>query len=364
MIEPDPAQQAIENAKQAFRKGDYQATRHWAEQAVALAPHREEPWLWLAAVASPHSAIEFLKKALEINPGSPTARRGMHWAIQKLRASGDNSITAKPPSHPPVEHPIPSENLIAPGKTIPASYFSWGFAIVILIALILWTGTSPLMGKAANQVMKGAVNPMSFLPDRNPISVAQNGLTKATRTPTATPTPTQTPTSTPTPTPTNTPTPSSTPTPTKTRRPTRTPTEEVPPPDVSIPDEDIPDLPDVGSNEHWVDVNLSLQTAYAFEGKNIIHSFLVSTGTYLHPTVTGQYNIYVKYRYADMSGPGYYLPDVPYVMYFYKGYGLHGTYWHHNFGTPMSHGCVNFSIEDAGWLFDFVDVGALVNVHY
>ena len=42
-----------------------------------------------------------------------------------------------------------------------------------------------------------------------------------------------------------------------------------------------------------------------------------------------------------MSGPGYYLPGVPYVMYFYQGYGLHGTYWHDNFGQPMSHGCVN-----------------------
>jgi lipoprotein-anchoring transpeptidase ErfK/SrfK len=72
----------------------------------------------------------------------------------------------------------------------------------------------------------------------------------------------------------------------------------------------------------------------------------------------------VKYRYADMTGPGYYLPDVPYVMYFYSGYGLHGTYWHSNFGTPMSHGCVNFSIDDAAWLFDFVSVGSTVNVHY
>lgn len=364
MIEPDPAQQAVENAKQAFRNGDYQVTRYWAEQAVALAPDREEPWLWLAAVATPRDSIEYLKRALEINPGSHTARRGMHWAIQKLRASGNTEITAIPPSHSLIKNPIPSENLIASRKTIPASYFTWGLLILTLFVLVIRPGTSPLISKAASQVINGAVNPMSFLPDRNPIAVAQNGLIKATRTPTATPTPTQTPTSTPTPTPTQTPTPTSTPKPTKTRRPTRTPTEEVLPADSSIPDEDIPDLPDIGAREHWVDVNLSLQSAYAYEGKSLIRSFLVSTGTYLHPTVTGQYNIYVKYRYADMAGPGYYLPDVPYVMYFYKGYGLHGTYWHHNFGTPMSHGCVNFTIEDAGWLFDFVDVGAVVNVHY
>jgi lipoprotein-anchoring transpeptidase ErfK/SrfK len=111
-------------------------------------------------------------------------------------------------------------------------------------------------------------------------------------------------------------------------------------------------------------VNLSEQRLYAYDGDDMVGSFAVSTGTYLHPTVTGAYNIYVKYRYADMAGPGYYLPDVPYVMYFYKGYGLHGTYWHNNFGTPMSHGCVNLATEDAGWLFDFADVGTLVNVHY
>ncbi|MBI5619492.1 L,D-transpeptidase, partial [Candidatus Gottesmanbacteria bacterium] len=52
-------------------------------------------------------------------------------------------------------------------------------------------------------------------------------------------------------------------------------------------------------------------------------------------------------------GPGYYLPDVPYVMYFYLGYAIHGTYWHNNFGHPMSHGCVNMRIEDAKTLFEW-----------
>jgi len=102
---------------------------------------------------------------------------------------------------------------------------------------------------------------------------------------------------------------------------------------------------------------------YAYEGDVLVNSFLVSTGTWLHPTVTGQFQIYVKYEYADMAGPGYYLPDVPFVMYFYDGYGLHGTYWHSNFGTPMSHGCINLTIPDAEWLFYWADVGTLVNIH-
>ena len=64
-----------------------------------------------------------------------------------------------------------------------------------------------------------------------------------------------------------------------------------------------------------------------------------------------------------MSGPGYFLPGVPFTMYFYKGYGLHGTYWHNNFGTPMSHGCVNLTIPDSEWLYGFASIGTLVNVH-
>jgi lipoprotein-anchoring transpeptidase ErfK/SrfK len=114
----------------------------------------------------------------------------------------------------------------------------------------------------------------------------------------------------------------------------------------------------------WIDVDLTNQTVYAYQGDTVVNSFLVSTGTWLHPTVTGQYNIYVKYRSAPMSGPGYYLPNVPYIMYFYKGYGLHGTYWHSNFGTPMSHGCVNLRTDEAAWLYNWASVGTLVNVHY
>lgn len=120
----------------------------------------------------------------------------------------------------------------------------------------------------------------------------------------------------------------------------------------------------VGNGVRWIDVDLTNQMVYAYEGDVIVNSFLVSTGTWRTPTVTGQYKIYVKYRSAKMSGPGYYLPNVPYIMYFYKGYGLHGTYWHNNFGTPMSHGCVNLRTEDAEWLFNWASVGTLVNVHY
>ena len=65
----------------------------------------------------------------------------------------------------------------------------------------------------------------------------------------------------------------------------------------------------------------------------------------------------------DMAGADYYIKDVPFVMYFHEGYGLHGVTWHGNFGHQMSHGCVNLPTEEAEWLFGFADVGTLVNIH-
>lgn len=119
-----------------------------------------------------------------------------------------------------------------------------------------------------------------------------------------------------------------------------------------------------GQSERWIDVNLSEQRVYAYEGDTLVNSFLTSTGLADTPTVTGIFNVWIKVRIQDMFGPGYYLPDVPYVMYFYEDYGLHGTYWHNNFGTPMSRGCVNLTIDDAAWLFNWASVGTVVNVHY
>lgn len=114
----------------------------------------------------------------------------------------------------------------------------------------------------------------------------------------------------------------------------------------------------------WIDVDLSAQRVTAYQGSTPVRSTLASTGLPATPTPTGQYRIYVKYVSTLMTGPGYYLPNVPYTMYFYRGYGLHGTYWHSNFGHPMSHGCVNLPTPEAQWLFNWASVGTLVNIHY
>jgi lipoprotein-anchoring transpeptidase ErfK/SrfK len=115
--------------------------------------------------------------------------------------------------------------------------------------------------------------------------------------------------------------------------------------------------------ERWIDVDLSKQTLTAYENGTAVYTTLISSGLPRTPTPTGQFRIWIKFRYDDMEGPGYSIKDVPYVMYFYKGYGLHGVTWHGNFGHPMSHGCVNLPTEKAEWMFNWAEVGTLVNIH-
>lgn len=122
--------------------------------------------------------------------------------------------------------------------------------------------------------------------------------------------------------------------------------------------------PVVSYGEKWIDIDLTNQMLYAYEGDTLLNSFLVSTGLPSTPTVTGTFSIYVKYLYAHMRGDDYDLANVPYTMYFFEGYGIHGTYWHHNFGVPMSHGCVNMETTQAGWIYEWAPVGTIVNVHY
>jgi lipoprotein-anchoring transpeptidase ErfK/SrfK len=105
--------------------------------------------------------------------------------------------------------------------------------------------------------------------------------------------------------------------------------------------------------EKWIRVDLSEQMVVAYENNRPLRAFIISSGLPRTPTVTGQFRIRTKVREQVMYGDNYYLPGVQWVQYFYKDYSFHGTYWHNNFGNPMSHGCVNMTNADAKWLFDW-----------
>ena len=108
----------------------------------------------------------------------------------------------------------------------------------------------------------------------------------------------------------------------------------------------------------WIDINLYEQTITAYEGDNMVYVSLISSGLPGFETEQGLFRIWAKVRFAKMGGgkPGkdfYWLEDVPYHMYFFQGFAIHGAYWHNNFGVKQSHGCVNISCLDAAWFFNW-----------
>jgi len=403
------ARLAVQQAREALRNDDRSTARKLAEQAAALAPKMEDPWLILAALASPRASLDYVQKALKLDPNSPRAQRAMQWAMQRLndpqapRATSAGSPTSEPSNSqqakPSSQDPSPSivaglpkssrsEKRVASQKSGRTLVFPILLLVlgVLVCALAAWSASSsPVVASILSQP---AVEPT------RPLTWAQVSLPKPTYTPAgpsnqmallqATATPESQSSIAPTDVPTDQPVATTADLPADTSIPTAAPTwsgslslsyvQDTPTPDGSNPTTapavaNAPSLPPVpgdapANGVHWIDVDLTHQMVYAYAGNTVVNSFLVSTGTWDHPTVTGKYHIYVKLRYTDMSGPDYYLPNVPFTMYFYEGYGLHGTYWHHNFGTPMSHGCVNLATPDAEWLYGFSSVGTLVNVHY
>jgi len=117
------------------------------------------------------------------------------------------------------------------------------------------------------------------------------------------------------------------------------------------------------SEKNWIEIDLSEQHLLAWEGESQIFTAVVSTGKTTTPTYPGIYTIQRKYPQDRMRGADYDIPDVPHVLYFDLGYALHGAYWHNNFGTPVSHGCVNLPINNARWLFDWSKIGTTVIIH-
>ena len=118
------------------------------------------------------------------------------------------------------------------------------------------------------------------------------------------------------------------------------------------------DFPENG--ERWIRVDLSEQTVVAYDGEHPVRGFIISSGLPRSPTVTGTYRIRVKVPSQNMTGgdravPGdyYNLDNVQWVQYFFEDYSFHGTYRHNDFGAPKSHGCLNMTISDAKWLFDW-----------
>lgn len=345
----------LRQAKTAVQQNNKHQARQLLQQAVQQDPNDYRGWLWLATVApSPQASLEYVNRAEMLAPDNSTVQKARRWAEKRLQST--QAAEPEPIQSAPTNRWAQSATLrrAAAGAVL--------LLFVIVGVVYAWQHFQPNSDAAETAVLNN--NLIANAPNDETIPAVTTAVHPK---PTVTQTPqphipakqiANTGSDQPRPTWTITPTPSPTPTPTPTVIPTF----------VNPNYQDAVRPFGVGANERWVDVNLSTQTMRAYEGDTVVYTTLISSGTWDHPTVTGQFRVWLTYESQTMDGRllgyDYYLEDVPYVMYFYQDYALHGTFWHSNFGTPMSHGCVNLATSDAAWLYNFVSIGTLVNVHY
>ena len=407
----DEQRSLLKAAQKAIQAGRKQEARSLLQQALRLNPNEYRTWLWLAGVTrSPQASLTYVERAEELAPGNKTVARARAWAEQRLareketppaptsktepairrrlrpgtreRPAIERLAKERPPTERRVDEQPATREEEEKRSRRPLAFVAGGLALVTVLLLasgFIWQagngktadGAAAIELAAAGDAAQPAATPVNgqFAP-KNPAALAEKAAgaeEEAGAEATATPRPLEpkamvsgkegdgprpTWTMTPTPTPTFTPTP--TPVPTfvsglSNARPAERPAG-------------------VGPNERWIDVNLTAQRLVAYEGDTPVFESPVSSGTYNYPTVTGQFRIWLRFQSQTMDGRrlgyDYYLPNVPYVMYFYQDYALHGTYWHNNFGTPMSHGCVNLPTPAAEWIYNWSTMGTVVNVHY
>jgi len=119
----------------------------------------------------------------------------------------------------------------------------------------------------------------------------------------------------------------------------------------------------------WAEVNLTRQEAYMHLDDQVIQTFRISSGRAATPSDPGEWAVSRKIPLHTMrgtiNGESYVVPNVPWVVFFNPdAEAFHGAYWHNNFGTPMSHGCINMTIPDAKMMYNFAYIGMRVSVHY
>lgn len=127
--------------------------------------------------------------------------------------------------------------------------------------------------------------------------------------------------------------------------------------------------PEGVTGDRWIEVNLAEQTIAVYDQRNLVFATVMASGLDPFWTQPGLFQIYEKHEKTPMQGAfeadrsdAYYLEDVPWTMYFDQARALHGAYWRTKMGFPQSHGCVNMTIGDAHWIFDWANIGDWVYV--
>ncbi|MBK7320477.1 L,D-transpeptidase [Candidatus Villigracilis affinis] len=126
-------------------------------------------------------------------------------------------------------------------------------------------------------------------------------------------------------------------------------------------------IPQGVTANRWIDVDLAEQTLAVYENNQLIFATVIASGLEPFWTRPGIFQIFEKKETETMRNNDmtdfYYLDNVPWTMYFDGARALHGAYWRTRFGYPQSHGCINLSVGDSHWLFNWATVGDWVYVH-
>ncbi len=368
------ANQAIQHAYQALQNGNRSAARRWAEQAVMLAPTLEEPWLLLAAASPLPARLKYLQRALQINPQSARAQAGIAQTRQKLQAE---------------------EGMRATIKSRPRRGTIWLIVLALtLSSAVIWSGVS------------SAQTVLAPTPSGDRLSWSQVEVSKPTYTPS--------------------PIPTATPIPTSTLVPTEMPEAAAPAEgsenepsapvtgavytvqrgdtlgqiasrfgvsletlaeanhlsdpssiyagqELIIPGVDfIPPQPRQAGGPKRILVDISEQHLYAYEGEDLVYSFVASTGMN-NATAIGTFQVLNKLPSAYGSTWNIWMP---YWLGIYWSGGLQngihalpilpggGRLWAGYLGTPISYGCIVLGEYEAQLLYEWAEIGTPVVIQW
>lgn len=419
--------QAIQNAYLALQNGDKHSAHHWAAYAAQLAPGLEEAWLMLAACSTPRASIAYLEHALAINPASQRARQGLQWARQRLIVEQRSNRLPVQPQSQGLPVPQPKKNSIwwigavlgLMVLTVSVAFLSFGAGLIGAHALQpvvaqIWQAASfgPLKPAptvalanlasatplAAPPTLAGAASLDDSVPPLTSTALAgvESAPGQFEEAATQAPLPTATLVFEP-PTPTASPAP---PTPEPTRL-----------AHIVLPDESaasiavwygvevsallsfnglesaeqvqpglelfIPPVEYVGpppsySSEKMILVDISEQHLYAYQGEELIYSFVASTGMG-NSTRVGTFEVLDKIPSAYGATWNIWMPN--WMGIYWSGHlenGIHAlpilpngaTLWEGYLGTPISYGCVVLGTYESQLLYDWAEVGVPVHIQW
>jgi lipoprotein-anchoring transpeptidase ErfK/SrfK len=346
----------LNQAYAALQCGDKREARHWAHIAASMEPNSEEPWLILAAASQARASIEYLKRALEINPQSERARGGLEWATRRLNESINRSGR---------DQAAASQKLDPAANPKPVTQTAWKPAPAIRIFLPILLLSLALLAIAAWTFRPG-IRSLGASPGKD-LALYQEGSTVRG-------TPTNTTMQTSPPLPTDIVPPSTSATPTAFQPVADTPTPNLPTATVVQSLNGLREgeffaaqLPAGG--EKVITVSLQDQRLTATQGGTLVANFVVSTGK---NTRAGNYHILDKLPNPYSELWRFWMPN--WMGIYYAGSlenGFHSlpvlpdgeTIWGDALGTAVSYGCVVLGEPEAQALYEWAEVGTTVQIN-